>query len=65
MNDDTVLPFALPGLCRKKVSVAFDGRRLSSDGGVLLLRDVERRLGIAERLAGCAVDRRDPSRIGA
>jgi hypothetical protein len=30
---------------------------------VLLLRDVERRLGLASRLAGCLVDRRDPRRI--
>ena len=63
MDDDSLLPFALPAICRKKVSVAFDGGRLSSDGGVLLLRDVERRLELAERLAGCMADRRDPSRI--
>ena len=43
--------------------MAFDGGLLSSDGGVLLLRGVERRLGLAERLAGCVVDRRDPARI--
>jgi len=47
MDDDSLLPFALPAVCRKKVSVAFDGGRLSSDGGVLLLRDVERRLELA------------------
>ena len=63
MDDDTLLPFSLPAVRRKKVAVAFDGGRLSSDGGVLLLREVERRLGLAERLAGCLVDRRDPSRI--
>jgi len=63
MDNDSVLPFVLPAVCRKKVSVAFDGGRLSSDGGVLLLRDVERRLGIAGRLAGCLADRRDPARI--
>jgi hypothetical protein len=45
------------------VSVSFDGGSLSSDGGVLVLRDVERRLGLAERLAGCIGDRRDSSRI--
>jgi hypothetical protein len=63
MDDDNLLPFCLPAVCRKKVSVAFDGGSLSSDGGVLLLRDVERRLGLASRLAGCFVDRRDPRRI--
>jgi hypothetical protein len=63
MEQDTLLPFDLPAVCRKKVSVAFDGGLLSSDGGVLLLRGVERRLGIAERLSGCMTDRRDPTRI--
>jgi hypothetical protein len=63
MDDDTLLPFALPAVCRKKVRIAFDGGALSSDGGVLVLRDVERRLGIVERLAACLVDRRDAARI--
>jgi hypothetical protein len=63
MDDDKLLPFCLPAICRKKVSVAFDGGRLSSDGGVLLLREVERGLGLAPRLAGCLTDRRNASRI--
>lgn len=63
MDDDSLLPFSLPAVCRKKVDVAFDGGLLSSDGGVVLLRDVERRLGLAARLAECLVDRRDPARI--
>lgn len=64
MHDDIPLPFDLPAVSRKKVTAAFDGGRLSSDGGVLLLlRGIERQLGLAERLAGCIVDRRDPSRI--
>ncbi len=63
MDEDNLLPFSLPAVCRKKVSVAFDGGLLSSDGGVMLLRDVERRLGLAERLARCLRDWRDPDRI--
>ena len=63
MDDDNLLPFALPAVQRKKVSAAFDGGRLSSNGGVLLLRAVERKLGLAERLAACLIDRRDPARI--
>ena len=39
----------------------FDGGRLSSDGGVLLLRGIEKRLGLAARLAGCLADARDPA----
>jgi hypothetical protein len=63
MSEDTPLPFDLPSVARKKVSVAFDGGMLSSNGGVLLLRGVERRLGLAARLAGCIRDGRKPESI--
>ena len=56
----------LPGLspiAGKQVHAAFDGGMLSSNAGVLLLREVGRRLGIADRLAACLPDRRDPARI--
>jgi hypothetical protein len=52
MNDDTPLFFSLPAVTRKKVSAAFDGGRITSDGGVMLLAQAEWRLGIANRLAG-------------
>ena len=42
----------------KAVHVAFDGGRLTSDAGVLVLAEIERRLGIAERLARCLEDPR-------
>src|ERR1700681_115102 len=63
MDDDTQLPFDFPAVQRKKVTLAFDGGMLSSNAGVLLLRGVEQRLGIATRLAACLTDRRDPDRI--
>jgi len=63
MDEDSLLPLELPAVARKKVSLAFDGGRLSSHAGVLLLREVERGLGLAERLAGCLTDRRDAARI--
>jgi len=63
MTDDSLLPFSLPSVERKKVTAAFDGGRISSDGGVLLLALAERRLGIAERLAAAITDRRDPARV--
>ena len=63
MSEDTVLPFHLPSVCRKKVSVGFDGGQLSSDAGVLLLRGIEKRLGIVARLASCLRDKRDPDLI--
>ncbi|MGC2221416.1 MAG: IS1380 family transposase [Methylocella sp.] len=63
MEEDTLLTFELPAVARKKVSVAFDGGMLSSDAGVLLLRDIEKRLGLAARLSLCVNDKRDPDCI--
>ena len=63
MSEDNVLPFHLPSVCRKKLSVGFDGGQLSSDAGVLLLRGIEKRLGIVARLASCLRDKRDPDLI--
>jgi hypothetical protein len=63
MEEDTLLPFAFPAVARKKVSAAFDGGMLSSDGGVLVLRNIEKQLGLAHRLSLCLKDRRDPDLI--
>ncbi len=43
----------------RKVVVDFSGGRLSSDGGVLLLRQVDSNLGLTLALAECFEDRRD------
>ena len=62
MTEDTVL---LPGLSPVEsldVHARFDGGALSSDGGVVLLREIERDLKFADTLAACLHDRRDPSR---
>jgi hypothetical protein len=56
----------LPGLSPvggKSLVARFDGRRLSSDGGVLALREIERRLGIADRLAACLDDPRASAQV--
>lgn len=45
------------------MSANFDGGAISSDGGLLLLREADRRLGLTRMLASCVQDRRDPSRI--
>lgn len=63
MADDSLLGFSFPAICRKKMTATFDGGRLTSDGGVLLLAQAERQLGIAERLAACISDPRDQSRV--
>jgi len=53
-------PFGFPAIERKKVVAAFDGGRITSDGGVLLLGVVERQLGIADTLAPLISDPRNP-----
>jgi Transposase DDE domain group 1 len=63
MTDDTLLAFDLPSVHRKKLTVDFDGGTQSSDGGLLLLRQAERKLGVCRRLADTMPDRRDGSRI--
>src|ERR1039457_842323 len=59
MFDDSLLPFDFPAVEGKKVIAAFDGGRLTSDGGVMLLGIVERQLGIAETLARLISDPRN------
>ena len=63
MTDATPLPFDLPSVQRKKLTVDFAGGNQSSNGGLLLLRQAERKLGVCGRLAAAMPDRRDPDRI--
>ena len=59
MSQDTqiVLPFAR--LCGKTLQVDFDGGTVTSDGGVLLLRETESRVGIIRRFVDALDDPRD------
>ena len=54
----TQVPFAKLG--RRKIDVRFDGGDVSSDGGLLLLRQVERRLGLLKAVAQVLPDPRNP-----
>jgi hypothetical protein len=63
MNENIPLPFDLPTVARKQVSAVFDGGRITSDGGVMLLAQAERRLGIADQLARVIPDERDADRV--
>ena len=63
MTEDTLLPFDLPAVQHKKVTADFAGGSISSDGGLVLLRAAERRLGLAEVLTGCIREWRDPDRV--
>ena len=61
---NSMLPLhSLSPVSGKSVVATFDGGLLSSDGGVLMLREVEQRLRIADRFAGCIEDPRAPDQI--
>ena len=53
-------PLLFQDLGSRKVVADFSGGTLSSDGGVLLLRQVDLSLGLTRRLAGCFGDQRNP-----
>jgi hypothetical protein len=63
MSHATPLPFDLPAVARKKLTVDFDGGNQSSDAGLLLLRGAEQKIGVCARMAAAWQDRRDPARI--
>ncbi len=63
MVEDTLLPFSLPSVQRKKITAAFDGGRMTSDGGVMLLAAIESSLGIATRLASVIADPRNQALV--
>ncbi len=48
---------------RRKVVADFDAGRVSSDGGLLLLSELEARVGVVNRFARCFTDYRSPAFI--
>ena len=48
---------------RRRVVAAFDGGRVCTDGGALLLKRTEETLGLLDRLAGCFVDGRQAGSV--
>jgi hypothetical protein len=58
----TIRPFlfGFSDVARKKITAAFDSGQINSDGGVMLVAAAERRLGLAECLAGLIADPRNP-----
>jgi len=52
-----------PALVSKPVHVAFDAPHTTSDGGALLLRAADERLGLTRAMAACLSDPREPGKI--
>src|SRR5438309_8790945 len=63
MDEGTGILPGLPPVAGKPVHLTFDGGRMTSDAGILLLAAIAQRLGIAERLADCIEDPRAPERV--
>ena len=63
MTDRTRNKTPLKRLRNQAVEVTFDGGTLTSDAGLLLLREVDQRLKLIERIARVVPDPRDPRYI--
>jgi hypothetical protein len=59
-NQQTVL---FPALVAKPTHVAFDAAHTTSDGGALLLKAVDERIGLTRAIAACLPDDREPGKI--
>lgn len=59
----TPIQMDFQGVGRRRVEAAFDGGPLSSEGGLLLLREVDLRLNIVDRLAACFTDHREQDAV--
>ena len=63
MADCTLAGLEFSPLKRRVLEVDFSGGEVSSDGGLLLVREVDRRLKLTERAAAVLHDPRDPELI--
>jgi Transposase DDE domain group 1 len=60
VEQDNQLGFEFPALGRRKIEANFAGGQVSSDGGLMLLRQVDRWLGFTKQLDGILPDGRNP-----
>jgi hypothetical protein len=63
MAECNELEFELPGFSGRKIEGNFEGGNVSSDGGLVLLRQVDRWIGLTKTLAQRLPDGRDPDKI--
>lgn len=57
------LGLGFQGVGRRKLEGRFDGGQITSDGGLVLVRETAEGLGLFRRLAACFVDHRDQRRV--
>ena len=63
MQTEMVAPLLLAPVGDKAVALDFDGGLLSSDAGLMLLKDPDEQLGLTRALAAVLKDSRDPRRV--
>lgn len=63
MPHTTEQPVLFPALFSKPCTVVFDEPQVTSDGGALLLKAVDEKLGLTGRLAACLADPREPGKV--
>jgi len=63
MTDCLPSPIYLPAFKGRKVEINFEGGDVTSDGGIVLLQQIDQKLGLTEKVAGRLCDQRDPSRV--
>ncbi len=59
----TTASLTFQGVAGREVVARFDGGTLTSDGGAVLLRDVDRATNLLGQFAACFTDHRDPTRV--
>lgn len=63
MTECTELRFAFATETRREIVAEFNGGAISSDGGALLLREIDRKLKLLERFSQCFLDGRNPALV--
>jgi hypothetical protein len=63
IEDNTTQCVLFPGIFDRPILAKFDQPRSSSDGGAILLKAADRRLGLTEALAACLEDERQAGKI--
>ena len=60
MTDCITQPLLFSNLKNKKIQADFNGGTLTSDAGALLLREVDKRIGLIDAINRCIPDPRNP-----
>jgi len=64
IRQDSKTQLAFPYYTKKKLTADFDGGQITSDAGLLLLREFDERVGLTEQVAQCIEEKRTEYLIG-